>query len=140
MDKEIEVGEYVRTKDGFIAKITEVDHVIWFDGTIGKISGIPKYCMTFEAFKDLELKHSKNINDLLKPYDLVFYKNFPNSERLGVVKEFLNRDGTTSLGVDFYKLDQLDITMILTKEQIEFNAYRIQDKILSSTATKKPEQ
>lgn len=62
----IEVGEYVRTKEGYIAKITEIDHYIWFNSIINKISGIPKYSLSEIEYKELVIKHSKNILDLVE--------------------------------------------------------------------------
>ena len=63
---EVKVGEYVRTKEGYIAKITEIDHHIWFDSIVYKESGIPKYELSKEEFSNLVIKHSKDIIDLLK--------------------------------------------------------------------------
>ena len=63
---EIEVGEYVRTKEGYIAKITEIDHHIWFDSIIDRLSGIPRYSLSEEEFSNSVINHSKDIIDLLK--------------------------------------------------------------------------
>ena len=66
MKDEIKVGEYVRTKDGYIAKITEIDNYIWFNSKINKESGMAVYNLSKIEFEKLVIKHSSNIKDLIE--------------------------------------------------------------------------
>lgn len=63
---EIQVGEYVRTKYGYIAKVTEIGHITWFDSTVFVVSGIPRYEMNKEEIGNVIVKHSFNIIDLIE--------------------------------------------------------------------------
>ena len=74
--KEIEVGEYVRTKDGRIAQIKSIDYeagIYRFD----KIIYINDFGMkenvlyNNEMFKKLIVKHSKQLIDLIEVGDIV---------------------------------------------------------------------
>lgn len=65
----IEVGEYVRTKQGKIAKLIEVskNNYYWFDNWIYKESGIPYQGFRIEDAERIRIvKHSKNIIDLIE--------------------------------------------------------------------------
>lgn len=66
--EEIKVNEYLRTKEGYIARVKEIDNkaqVYWFDNCILKISGICCYDLHFEATNYIS-KHSPNIIELIE--------------------------------------------------------------------------
>ena len=65
-EDKIKVGEYVRCKNGKIAKIKDIENeFIYFDTEIYWKDGIPKFeCET--CFKNFILRHSKNIIDLIE--------------------------------------------------------------------------
>lgn len=60
------IGEYVRTRYGYIAKITEIDKYIWFNEKVNKESGMAVYELSKLEFKNLVVKHSPNIIDLIE--------------------------------------------------------------------------
>ena len=123
----IEVGEYIRTKDGYIAKITEIDHHIWFDSIINKISGISRYSLSEEEFSNLVIKHSKNIIDLIEVGDYV------NGCLIVKIYEDPFIEGQINLWTNmlfpnkYYKekITNKNIKTIVTKEQFNNMEYRL---------------
>ena len=118
----IEVGEYVRTKDGYIAKITEIDHHIWFDSIINKISGISRYSLSEEEFSNLVIKHSKNIIDLIEVSDYVNGKEVIMD--LQKSKEWYKSKDDFITCKD-YTFEEKEIKSVVTKEQFEGVKYEI---------------
>lgn len=113
----IEVGEYIRTKDNTIDRIADIRlcesgrTLISFEKSNNCRSdiGIEKYI----------LKHSKNILDLIEVGDIV---------KTGVDTIFIN-DMETQENLDYfkelYKNDIDVIRAIITHEQIEEMEYRV---------------
>ena len=118
----IEVGEYVRTKKGYIAKITEIDNFIWFDNKINKESGIPCYELSKVEFENLVTKHSKNIIDLIEEGDYV------NGEKIGQIENgFLWYGWSTEIDDYSTFFKEKDIETIVTKEQMAQMEYKIKE-------------
>lgn len=134
MEDRIEVGEYVRTKDGRIAQIKSIDYeagIYRFD----KIIHITDFRMkedvlySNEMFKKVIVKHSKQLIDLTKAGDIV------NGHL--VIDKYEDVD---EYGNDFWCLiiedDSLlnrsireeDIKTILTKESYMANCYKVGGK------------
>ena len=117
----IEVGEYVRNKEGKIIKVTWVGQAIVTNDryTMSKLSG--------------EItKHSKNIVDLIEVGDLVQLKG---EEKLKY--EVLKISWSPSKGKHIHIINPFrteggkdvfieDIKLILTSEQFENNSYRLE--------------
>lgn len=119
----IEVGEYVRTKQGKIAKLTEINenNYYWFDNWIYKESGIPHQGFRIEDIERIEiLKHSKNIIDLIEASDYV------NGILIEDIEEIDNKKVFYSNGemIAWTNRDK-GIETILTKEQYIQNCYKI---------------
>lgn len=131
MEDRIEVGEYVKTKDGRIAQIKSIDYeaVIYrFDRIIYINNFRMKKDVLYsnEMFKKVIVKHSKQLIDLTKIGDIV------NGHL--VIDKYEDVD---EYGNDFWCLiiedDSLlnrsireeDIKTILTKEQYEANYYKV---------------
>ena len=71
-DKQIQVGDYVRTKNGYIAKVIEIrDRFIWFDNCVYKNSGIPNYGINKETQFHIITKYNHNLIDLIECGDYV---------------------------------------------------------------------
>lgn len=72
---EIKVNDYVRCKNGRIAKIKAIENnFIYFDGEIYRQNGTPMFeCET--CFSDFIVKHSKNIIDLIEVGDILKLKD-----------------------------------------------------------------
>lgn len=112
---EIEIGEYVRTKDGICKLLYK------------QIDGNGKFCgnvdKPFFLREDNIISHSKNIIDLIDYGDYVNgYKVIEIDEykTIGdVLEKYLKVDCSKLLNVIYKK----DIKTILTKEQMEANQY-----------------
>ena len=64
---DIQVGEYVRTKDGIIAKVTYVDGLmIDTDQDVFDLNNLAMMEIPVEYAEEYILKHSKNIIDLIQ--------------------------------------------------------------------------
>ena len=110
--EEIKVGEYCRTRGGHIHKITKIDNnglVYW-----GKIS-----CgWSLEQLKDIIVKHSPNIIDLIEVGDYVISKDGIEGKVDFVMlplKIFIHGE----------EILNDDIKSIITKEQIESIKYEV---------------
>ena len=123
--KEIEIGEYVRTKDGIIAQIKSIDYeagIYRFDRIIYNNDFGMKEDVLYnnEMFKKVIVKHSKQLIDLIEIGD--------------IVNEFLVLDIDTVLkagerkaldvGYGNYIFDA-EIQTILTKESYMANCYKV---------------
>lgn len=119
---DIEIGEYIRTKNGKIGKVIDISNVT------GKYLIRWNQKQTYYISQLKDITHSKDIRGILKKGDLIFHKYWSNgNEKLSKVDLYLNRDGTYSLGADFYRLEQLKITRVITKEELLKNCYELGD-------------
>lgn len=143
--EDIKVGEYVRTKKGYIAQITEIDKIdkyIWFNNKINKESGIPLYGLSKVEFENLVTKHSKNITDLIEENDFVEIEYYSNryKERVSRIFEvdFINKNrdvcfenGHCRLNMFYGEWSNQDkllnpiIKSIVTKEQFNSIKYEV---------------
>lgn len=124
--EEIKVGEYVRTKTGYIAKLIGINRefgLLEFDKNIYKESYKPSNIINFNKFNKRYLKHSKNIIDLIEVGDYV------NGYKVDDIEKF--EDGT--IYIEFNKYDYISdieeykIKSIVTKEQFSSMEYRLED-------------
>lgn len=127
----IEVGEYVRTKSGHIARLlekTEYDYL--FDGVITEPFGEQWTWLSVNDGIKKIVKHSKQLIDLIEAGDIVKYrlKNFKytNVTRVNVIRDV--RSNKESILIDGYNLEQINILEILTKEQYNINCYKVGGK------------
>ena len=122
----IEVGEYVRTKDGDILIVKE-----YFKNTneiilTEKVDGLPLYSA---KRNNIEL-HSKDIVDVVKPGDYV------NGKKINIIADldlygkgqsermlFYDADLPVINGLNFYRNE--DIETILTKEQFDYYKFEV---------------
>lgn len=115
---DIEVNEYVRTKDGYIAKCIEIDtdfSVCGFDNTIRKNYGDKFDFLYLEDIAKCVAKHSKQLIDLIEVGDIVEIRTGLYSSFKYLVE---NEDNLLPLE-DWY------IETILTKEQYLANCYKV---------------
>ena len=115
----IEVNEYVRTKDGHIAKYIEklakdedVSDGMLFDGYIYEKHKHIRYSF----LKEIIVKHSKQLIDLVEVGDYV------NGKYVQKIKS--DRNGKYILAL-IGIIEEQDIKTILTKEQFEANCYKV---------------
>ena len=117
---EIKVGEFVRTKDGYIAKCTYIGNVLDFDNTV-RVDWGEEHNFLYPS-EDYILKHSPNIIDVLEEGDYV------NDYRIEEIGE-THRDKVK------YVIDSLDrsiysenIKSIVTHEQMDSMKYIVGGK------------
>ena len=109
----MKIGDYCRTKDGFIAKLIEKDTWYKFDSVILE-EEYPYNYLSREHAKELIVKSSPNIIDLIEVGD---YVN-------GYLVEFVDKDDKMLICFGA-TLDNEDIESIVTHEQFESMEYRI---------------
>lgn len=106
-------GMYVRTKYGYLARITEVnDNSIYCDNAITRDWGEEFYLLYSDQFKEI-VKASHNIIDLLKRGDYV------NGSKVNFIEEgFIYWETGNAIHPEY-------IETVLTKEQFESMAYKV---------------
>lgn len=131
-EKEIEIGEYGRTKDGIIAQIKSIDYenkIYEFDRIIyTNVFGFSSTSLdNDEMFQKIMVKHSKQLIDLIESEDLIIYRlRGLKSQRRGFIRIYNDaRSGKEKLGIDNYSLEQVKIIKILTHQQFEANCYKV---------------
>ena len=121
MEDKIEVNEYVRTKDGHIAKYIEklqkdedIEDGMLFDNFIYEKHKHIRYCF----LKEIMVKHSKQLINLIEVGDFV------NGEEVIEVRKINEK---IYLMTDYCPQNYIktDIQIILTKEQFEANCYKV---------------
>ena len=125
--EEIEIGEYVRTKDGRIAQIKSIDYeagIYRFDRTIYINDFGMKEDVLYnnEMFKKLIVKHSKQLIDLIEVGDVV--------NGMEVLDIYKPRDlwEPIEIRVDSRYTNFIlaeDIKTILTRESYMANCYKV---------------
>lgn len=132
MEDKIEVGEYVRTKEGFIYKIENgeefyEDSVDVGIGIISDVDGIwiDRECLDYIDKRDI-VKHSKQLIDLIEVKDLVCFKNkLQNSlENEEMIIHIFDNDTLEEVKQAIEK-GEIELLEILTHEQFEDNCYKV---------------
>jgi hypothetical protein len=126
MKDKIEVGEYIRTKNGYIRKIEKViekdnyftvDHTYFNEEIQENTKGI--------ILEEDVLKHSKNIIDLIEMGDYVNgAKTVSEKYRYNNIN-FINVDSKISYGWGEGAIMESEIETIVTKEQFKEMEYRV---------------
>lgn len=117
MEDKIEVGEYVKTKEGRIAQIKSIDYeakIYRFDRIIYINDFRMKEDVLYsnEMFKKLIVKHSKHLIDLVEVGDYV------NGE-------LITDKWDTRISSIRSNFSEEDIKTILTKESYMANCYKV---------------
>lgn len=123
--EEIKVGDFVRTKEGIIDKVT-----IDYKGKCNNPNCNYKHISCKCNYYDEEniVKHSSNIKDLVQAGDVVIYTINCKMTDIEIVKEHTDsRTLEKSLRVGLWSLEQVDIKQILTKEKFESESYRLEE-------------
>lgn len=121
---EIQVGEYVRTKEGYIAKcIEKSSYVLTFDNTVRTSYGEP-WDYLFPENNEIT-KHSFNIIDLIEVGDYVNEQKVCDIEKAEnmVTKEKCVLINKLNLGATSWY--EAQIKSIVTKEQFKSMEYMV---------------
>lgn len=126
----IEIGEYVRTNDGFIAKVIEIrEHCIEFDNSIiygyeGEESYL--YDNYNIEYKDSEYNkienHSKDIIDLITIEDIFKIKEGDTIVYIGFTNNYAEEYADF---IERVKNKEIELLEVLTKEQFSENSYKV---------------
>ena len=134
--EEIKVGEYVRTKEGFIFQIakehyhsfitTEKYNKKKYENYKGRyITDLKEFYVYLDIDEIRTLKHSFNIIDLIEVGDYVNGREVEETTRNGFIT--LKSFGDDNYG-DFNILENEYIETIVTKEQFESMEYKVGGK------------
>ncbi len=128
MEEIIEIGEYVRTKTGHIAKLLEkTEYDYSFDDVVATPFGEQREWLSVEYGIKNIVKHSKHLKDLIEVGDIVKYKlkNFKHTN-VAIVRLVQDaRSNKEKMLIDGYNLEQIDILEILTKESYMADCYKV---------------
>ena len=118
--EEIQIGEYVRIKDGLIGQFYNIEE--GYDGNI--IVNFEEFAYEYEDVKQFYediVKHSKNLIDLIEIGDIV---------NKGYIYEIGNAENGDRWihNLNGLLLYEKDIKTILTKEQYMQNCYKLEEK------------
>lgn len=120
----IEVGEYVRTKSGHIARLlekTEYDYL--FDGVIAEPFGEQWTWLSVNDGIKKIVKHSKQLIDLIEVGDVLelreYIDYFKQSEKIGISDIDMLIDIKEAI-----KDKKIEVLSILTKESYMANCYK----------------
>ena len=123
-ENKIEVGEYVRTVSGIIDKV-----IIDYYGTCNDPNCNCKHISCQKNYYDEEdiVKHSKTIINLITEGDILKYKlKGLKNEYMTVIKKYYDaRSNENWLLINGYKIEQVEILAILTKEQYTKNCFEV---------------
>ena len=119
---EIEVGDYVRSRAGYFYKITKIDEnglIYWNKIQCG---------WSMEQLKDIVVKHSKNIIDLVEVGDYVNgYKVLEVMEDLDTGELNLEMGSNCPTPNCNCELYHKDIKTIVTHEQMASIEYKVEE-------------
>ena len=116
----LEVGKFVRTKDGIIAKVDYIDdNTIFFDKDLYRTYGDS---INFLEKDNLEkiVKASYNIIDILEEGD---YVNWHRVEEIDFENEEIFTDSEYYCGI----VEFCNIKSVITHEQMEQMAYKVEE-------------
>ena len=118
----MKVGDYVRTKDGFIAKLIEIDDVYYhFDDAVRTFFG-ERHCILWDTIIDNIIKKtSPNLIDLIEVGDYV-NGYLVTTGNQGVGSIYIDKLDNHKLPIKLY---EKEIKSIVTKEQFESMEYKI---------------
>lgn len=128
MEDKIEIGEYVRTKDGRIAQIKSIDYeagIYRFDRIIyiNDFGMKENVLYNNEMFKKLIVKHSKQLIDLIENKDVLKVRINKEIMLFGMDEDTL--DLKYKELIEDIEDGEYELLEILTHEQFEQNSYKV---------------
>lgn len=128
MEDKIEVGEYVKTKEGIIAQIKNIDYeadIYRFDKTIYINDFGMKNDVLYnnEMFKKVVVKHSKQLIDLIENKDVLKVRIDKTIMVFGMDED--TSDIKYKELIENIENGEYELLEILTHEQFEANCYKV---------------
>lgn len=124
---EIEVGDYIRTKDGIIAKVTYSDCMMLdCDRDVFDLENLAMMEIPTEYISEYVKKHSKNIIDLIEVGDIVETEIICSLETNGILHSIIDVSNKEHLEA-LKSNEDTKILSILTHEQYEKNCYKLEE-------------
>nr|DAN12009.1 MAG TPA: hypothetical protein [Caudoviricetes sp.] len=128
MEDKIEIGEYVRTKDGRIAQIKSIDYeagIYRFDRIIyiNDFGMKENVLYNNEMFKKLIVKHSKQLIDLIENKDVLKVRIDKEIMLFGMDED--TSDIKYKELIEYIENGEYELLEILTHEQFEANCYKV---------------
>lgn len=114
--EDIKVNDYIRTKDGIIARVTRYDDLMLdCDRDVFDLGNLAMMEIPVEYIQEYVMKHSKNIIDLIEVGDYVngFY--------------VINKPFNQRIHTEFDDFFEEDIKSIVTKEMFSSVEYRVEN-------------
>lgn len=126
MSNEIEIGEYVRTIDGYICKILRKTYSAYRNMYKKECYSVDIAINTnYELYKENIVKHSKNIIDLIEVGDYVNGGIVTDYYFVGNQKVLVLNNEKISYEENENFVPQLAIKTIVTKEQLANMEYKV---------------
>lgn len=130
MDKEIEVGDYIRlTRNQGINKIIDIDEdgFLILENYIADEWGDECIQISPQDIKNEIIKHSEDIFDLIEVNDIIQYRvNSLSETKVGRVKNYIDaRSNKEYLGIEGFDIKKIYIEKILTYEEFERDCYML---------------
>lgn len=118
----LEVGQFIRTKDGYISQYK------YYDTTnMGKLLCIPLSNGTFANIEDI-VKASYNIVDILEVGDILVDDTNRKLEILLIDNELMVRNTGLIYDNNYYlPIKSIAIKSVITHEQMEQMAYKVEE-------------
>ena len=124
--EKINIGMYVRTKDGIIAKVDYIDNdTIFFDKDLYRTYGDSIDFLEKDNLKRI-VKASYNIIDILEVGDIIsFYEDIDNYKKQYVIgiPDLITLDEIK----DKITNDNIRLVSILTKQEMEQMEYKVEE-------------
>ena len=124
--EEIKVGEYIRTKEGVIAKVTYVDvMMVDCDRDVFDLNNLAMMEIPIEYIEEYIAKHSSNIIDLIEEGD---YVNGMEVIKIGSEHREIKVLYYNGYYTDNLTLTEAEINSIVTNQQFEQMKYIVGDE------------
>ena len=127
MEDKIEVGDYIRTIDGYIRKVIQINKKGTYEALChGTYSVDKSYKGSLGISAKKVKKSSKETIDLIENGDILFFKDGSIAKIQEINNDYyLLKDYNGEQYYQNKEIVTMDIESILTKEQYESNCYKI---------------
>lgn len=130
-NKELTVGEYVRTKDGIIAQVKSIDYedgIYRFDKDvyINDFGVVSTIIYNNEMLQEMIVKHSAQLIYLIENKDILKVKDSDSREVYFIGVDEDTSDIKYEKILEDIKSDEFELIEIVTHEQFDANSYKVE--------------